>query len=96
MWLITELLMGAGFGKVLLGRVPFCTSFANLSTTASSSLKVCKDCCDDLPLESQIRFSDYLGCLRVKHLLGSEQSLHVCDQKQYPGVVEGWQFVVEL
>ena len=43
-----------------------------------------------------IRFSDYLGCLRVKHLLGSEQSLHVCDQKQYPGVVKGWQFIVEF
>ena len=32
------LLSGCGFGKTFLGIVPFCTSFASLSTIASSSL----------------------------------------------------------
>lgn len=32
------LLSGCGFGKIFLGIVPFCTSFAHLSIIASSSL----------------------------------------------------------
>ena len=32
------LLSGCGFGSTFLGIVPFCTSFASLSTIASSSL----------------------------------------------------------
>lgn len=32
----------------------------------------------------------------MKQLFGSEIRLQICDQKQYPGVVQGGQFIVQL